>query len=305
MAEVELILVSLLVAVVVLSAAARAVNIPYPIVLVVGGLAMGLLPGLPEVELDPELVLVLFLPPLLYSGAFFADLRSLRADLRTISINAIGLVLATTVAVAVVAHEVVDGLPWAAAFALGAMVAPTDPVAATAIARRLAVPRRIINNLEGESLLNDGTALVAYRTAVVAVGGSFSLLDASLDFLLTAAGGILVGLAVSWLIVAVRRRIDDALIETTISLLSGYAGYVAAEQIGCSGVLAAVTVGIYVGWRAPVIASPSQRLTGFAVWDMLMFLLNALLFVLIGLQLPFVVEGLSDQPPATLLGQAL
>jgi monovalent cation/hydrogen antiporter len=304
-AELELILVSLLVAVAVLSALARAVNIPYPIVLVLGGLAMGFFPGVEEIELEPDLVLLVFLPPLLYGAAFFADLRSLRADLRTISINAIGLVLATTVAVAVVAHEIVDGLPWAAAFALGAIVAPTDPVAATAIARRLAVPRRIINNLEGESLLNDGTALVAYRTAVVAVGGTFSLLDASLDFLLTAAGGILVGLAVSWLIVAVRRRIDDALIETTISLLSGYAGYVAAEQIGCSGVLAAVTVGIYVGWRAPVIASPSQRLTGFAVWDMLMFLLNALLFVLIGLQLPFVVEGLSDQPPATLLGQAL
>jgi len=305
MAEVELILVSLLVAVVVLSAAARAVNIPYPIVLVVGGLAMGLLPGLPEVELEPELVLVLFLPPLLYSGAFFADLRSLRADLRAISMLAIGLVLATTVAVAVVAHAVVDGLPWAAAFALGAIVAPTDPLAATAIARRQAVPRRLISIIEGESLLNDGTALVAYRVAVTAVGGTFSLLDATVDFVLTASGGILIGLAAGWLVVAVRRRIEDPLVETTISLLSGYAGYVPAEQAGCSGVLAAVTVGIYVGWRAPVIASPAQRLTGFAVWELLTFLLNALLFVLVGLQLPFILEGLSDQPAGTLLGQAV
>src|SRR5687768_13492592 len=154
---------------------------------------MGFIPGLPEVELEPELVLLVFLPPLLYGGAFFADLRSLRADLRSISMLAIGLVLATMVAVAVVAHAVVDGLPWAAAFALGAIVAPTDPVAATAIARRLAVPRRIINNLEGESLLNDGTALVAYRTAVVAVGGTFSLLDATREFVLAAGGGILIG----------------------------------------------------------------------------------------------------------------
>jgi Na+/H+ antiporter len=304
MADIEFILVSLLVAVVVLSAAARAVNIPYPIVLVIGGLGMGLIPGLPEIRLEPELVLVLFLPPLLYGGAFFADLRSLRSDLRGISLMAIGLVLATTVAVAVAAHAVVDGLPWAAAFALGAIVAPTDPVAASAIARRLAVPRRIINALEGESLLNDGTALVAYRVAVTAVGGTFSLLDASVDFVLTATGGVLVGLAAGWLISAVRRRIDDPLVETTISLLSGYAGYVPAEQLGCSGVLAAVTVGIYVGWHAPVIASPAQRLTGFAVWELLTFLLNALLFVLIGLQLPFILEGLSEEPVGTLLGQA-
>ena len=305
MGDVETILVSLLVAVVVLSAAARAVNIPYPIVLVIGGLAMGFIPGLPPVELEPDLVLVIFLPPLLYSGAFFADLHALKTDLRSISMLAIGLVLATTVAVAVAAHAVVEGLPWAAAFALGAIVAPTDPVAATTIARRLSVPRRIVNIIEGESLLNDGTALVAYRAAVTAVGGAFSLFDASVEFVLTATGGILVGLAAGWVIAAVRRRIEDPLVETTISLLSGYAGYIPAEQLGCSGVLAAVTVGVYLGWRAPSIASPAQRLTGFAVWEMLTFLLNALLFVLIGLQLPFILEGLSDQPPATLIGQAL
>jgi CPA1 family monovalent cation:H+ antiporter len=303
-ADVEFILVSLLAAVVVLSAAARAVHIPYPIVLVIGGLAMGLIPGLPRIELDPDLVLLAFLPPLLYGAAFFADLRSLRTEMRSISLMAIGLVLATTVAVAVVAHAVVDGLPWPAAFALGAIVAPTDPVAATTIARRLGVPRRIINALEGESLLNDGTALVAYRVAVTAVGGSFSLTDAGAEFVLSATGGVLVGLVAGWLIAAVRRRIEDPLVETTMSLLTAYAAYVPAEQLGCSGVLAVVTVGIYIGWRAPAIASPAQRLTGFAVWELLTFMLNALLFVLIGLQLPFILDGLSDQPLGMLLGQA-
>ena len=188
MHDVELVLVSLLVAVAGLASAARAANIPYPIVLVVGGLALGFVPGLPDVELEPELVLVIFLPPLLYSAAFFANLHELRRDLRTISLLAIGLVLATMCTVAVVAHELVDGLPWAAAFALGAIVAPTDPVAATAVARRLGVPRRIVSIIEGESLVNDGTALVAYRVAVgAAVGGSFSLLEAGFEFV---AGGL-------------------------------------------------------------------------------------------------------------------
>src|SRR5687768_10677316 len=168
MGEVEAILVSLLVAVAVLAATARAVNVPYPIVLVVGGLVLGFVPGLPEVELAPELVLVIFLPPLLYSAAFFANLHDLRRDARAISLLAIGLVLATMCVVAVVAHAMVDGLPWGAAFALGAIVAPTDPVAATAVARRMAIPRRIVSIIEGESLVNDGTALVAYRFAVAA-----------------------------------------------------------------------------------------------------------------------------------------
>src|ERR671914_691101 len=179
MHEVELVLVSLLVAVAGLAAAARAVDVPYPIVLVVGGLALGFVPGLPEAELEPELVLVVFLPPLLYSAAFFANLHDLRRDVRAISMLAVGLVLATMCTVAAVAHALVDGLPWAAAFALGAIVAPTDPIAATAVARRLAVPRRVVTIVEGESLINDGTALVAYRVAVTAaIGGSFSLLDA-------------------------------------------------------------------------------------------------------------------------------
>jgi len=303
--DVELVLVSLLVAVAGLAAAARAANIPYPIVLVVGGLVLGFVPGMPDAELAPELVLVLFLPPLLYSAAFFANLSDLRRDMRAISLLAIGLVLATTCAVACVAHELIDGLSWAAAFTLGAIVAPTDPLAATAIARRQRAPRRIVSIIEGESLINDGTALVAYKVAAAAaVGGGFSILDAGLEFVLDATGGILLGLAVGALIAEIRRRLDDIPVEITISLLSGYAAYLPAEQIGVSGVLAAVTTGVVVGWKAPRISTSSMRLQGFAVWETLVFLLNALLFVLIGLQLPLIIDGLAGEPALTLVGQA-
>jgi Na+/H+ antiporter len=302
--EVELVLISLLVAVAGLATAARLANIPYPIVLVVGGLALGFVPGLPTIELQPELVLVIFLPPLLYSAAFFANLRELKADARAISMSAIVLVLATTCAVAVVAHAVVEDLPWAAAFALGAIVAPTDPLAATTIARRLHVPRRVVSLIEGESLINDGTALVAYKFAVAAVGGSFSLWEAGLQFVWSASGGVLIGLAVGWVVSEIRRVLDDIPVEITISLLSGYAGYLPAERLGASGVLAAVTVGIVVGWRAPLISSASMRLQGYAVWETLVFLVNALLFVLIGLQLPLILDELSGHPPATLLADA-
>src|SRR5918995_1682616 len=302
---VELVLISLLVAVSVLSAASRSIGVPYPIVLVLGGLVMGFIPGIPEVELDPELVLVIFLPPLLYSAAFFASLRDLRYDIRSISLLAIGLVLVTACAVAVVSHALIEGLPWAAAFALGAIVAPTDPLAAIEIGRRLNLPRRISTILEGESLINDGTALVIYRVAVGAVGGTFSLAEAGMDFVLGAVGGIAIGLAVGWVIAEIRKRLDDPPVEVTISLLTGYAAYVPAERVGASGVLAAVTIGIYIGWRAPEISSARQRVAGYSMWTILTFLLNALLFVLIGLQLPLILEGLEDEPIGELVGIAL
>src|SRR5215218_8807901 len=272
--------------------------------LVLGGLVMGFVPGIPEVELEPELVLVIFLPPLLYSAAFFASLRDLRYDLRSISSMAIGLVIATACAVAVVAHALIDGLPWAAAFALGAIVAPTDPLAAIEIGRRLGLPRRLSTVIEGESLINDGTALVIYRVAVGAVAGSFSLAEAGLKFVAGAAGGVAIGLAVGWVIAEIRRRLDDPPIEVTISILTGYAAYVPAERAGASGVLAAVTVGIYIGWRAPDISNARQRVAGYSMWTILTFLLNALLFVLIGLQLPLILEGLEDEPLGELIGTA-
>ena len=173
------------------------------------------------------------------------------------------------------------------AFALGAIVSPTDPVAATAIMRRVGAPRRMVNVLEGESLVNDATALVAYRVAVAAaVGGSFSAADAGLEFLGAAAGGIAIGLAVGFVIAEIRKRVDDVNTELTISLFTAYAAFIPADQLGLSGVLAAVTAGIYLGWRAPEIASPESRMQGFALWEILIFLLNATLFILIGLQLP-------------------
>jgi Na+/H+ antiporter len=302
--DVELILIALFVAVAVLNVAANRLGIPYPIVLVLGGIALAGVPGVPEVELDPDLVLVIFLPPLLYSAAFFSDLRSLRSNVRPLSLTAIGLVLLTTAGVAVLAHEVV-GMPWAVAFALGAIVSPTDPVAATAIMRRVGAPRRIVNIVEGESLFNDASALVAYRVAVAAaIGGSFSLLDASLEFVGAAMGGVALGLAVAYVIGEIRRRLDDPVTEITISLFTGYAAFIPAEELHVSGVLAAVSAGIYLGWRAPELISPATRLQAFGTWEVLTFLLNATLFVLIGLQLPVVLDGLSGHSTAEAVAYA-
>ena len=305
MHEIEPLLLALILAVAGLSILARLVDVPYPILLVLGGLALGFVPGMPDVELPPELVLVAFLPPLLYWSGFFASPRDLRADARAIASAAVGLVLATTAAVAVVAHAVVDTMGWPEAFALGAIVSPTDPLAATAIARRLGVPRRLITVLEGESLVNDATALVAYRVAVAAaVTGTFVAWKAGLHFVVGAAGGVAVGLAAGWLVAEVRRRLDDPVVEIVISVATGYAAYLPAEQLGVSGVLAAVTAGIYVGWRAPLLASPSTRLLGFSFWEVLVYLANAVLFILVGLQLHPILTGLGDTAAAVLAGQA-
>jgi monovalent cation/hydrogen antiporter len=300
----EIFIAVLFVSVAGLNALARWFSVPYPIPLVLGGLVLGLVPGIPDIELEPDLVLVIFLPPLLYAAAFFSDLRALRTNLRPISMLSIGLVLATIGTVAVLGHEVI-GLTWPMAFALGAIVAPTDPVAATAIMRRLGAPRRIVNVIEGESLVNDATALVAYRVAVAAaVGGSFSALDAGLEFIGAAAGGVAVGLAVGFVVAEIRRRLDDIPTELTISLLTAYAAFVPAEELGLSGVLAAVTSGIYLGWHAPELASAQMRLQGFAVWEILTFLLNATLFILIGLQLPVIVDGLEGRGAGEIVGYA-
>lgn len=305
MHETELLILGLCVAIPALSVIARLLDIPYPIVLVLGAIPVGFLPGVPDVELDPELVLVIFLPPLLYVAAFFSDLRALRADARALTLTSIGLVLFTVCAVAVVGHELI-GLPWAIAFALGAIVSPTDPVAATAITRQLRAPRRLVNLIEGESLVNDSSALIALRVAsAAAVGGSFSLFDATVDFLAAVAGGIAIGLIVGAAIAEVRRRLDDVPVEITISVFSGFAAYLPAEQLGVSGVLAAVTTGIYLGWLAPQISTAQMRLQGFAVWELIVFLLNALLFVLIGLQLPGILDAVAEIDVATLAGYAM
>src|SRR5215208_8530314 len=211
MDDIELVVLFLLVTVAALTALARVTRVPYPILLVIGGSLVGFAPGVPDLQLDPDLVLLIFLPPLLFNAAYTSSLRELRADLRAIALTSIGLVLLTTCSVAVVAHAAIGGLPWAAAFALGAIVSPTDPLAATAITRRLGVPRRIVTVLEGESLVNDATALVAYRLAVAAVvAGSFTLWEAGLRFVVGAVGGVVIGLAVGWLFAEARRRIEDS-----------------------------------------------------------------------------------------------
>jgi monovalent cation/hydrogen antiporter len=293
-AEDSVVLLGLLVAGAALLAIAQVVRVPYPILLVLGGLALGFVPGMPTIELSPDLVLVAFLPPLLYGAAFFTPLRELRANAGSISTLAVGLVLATTVAVAVVAHAVIPELTWPTAFVLGAIVSPTDPTAATAIAQRLGLPRRLIAIIEGESLVNDGTALVVYRVAVVAVvTGSFSLASASASFVLNVIGGILVGLAAGIVIRQVRRRLNNPPVEITISILSGYFAYLPAHALDVSGVLAAVTVGVYMGWYTPELTTSQTRLQGQAVWEIVFLGLNAVLFALVGLQLPAILDELS------------
>jgi CPA1 family monovalent cation:H+ antiporter len=295
----------LLGAVAAMLAVAPALRIPYPILLVLGGLAIGVIPGMPNVELEPELIFFGVLPPLLYGAAFFTSLRDLRATVRPIGLLAVGLVVMTTVGVAVVAHEVVDGLTWPSAFVLGAIVSPTDPIAATAIARRLGVPRKLVTIVEGESLVNDGTGLVLYRVAVAAVvTGSFSALYTGGLFVVSALGGVAVGLIVGWIVRRARRRLDNPPAEITISLLTGYFAFIPAELLGVSAVLAAVTAGIYLGWHTPELTTPQVRLQGVAVWEIVQYLLNALLFVLVGLQLPVVVDALGAIPGTRLLGYA-
>ncbi len=305
MHNVEIVIAGLLVAVAGLSALARLLSVPYPIVLVIGGAAVGFLPGIPSVRLDPNVVLVVFLPPLLYGAAFFANLGDIRRNLRTVTLNSVGLVLATMVLVALVAHELVSGMTWAAAFTLGAIVSPTDPLAGATIMRRLDFPRRLISAIEGEGLFNDATALVAYKVAIAAVvSGTFSLADAGLKFVAGAAGGIAIGLAVGWLIAQLRARTADAQTSITISLFSGYAAFIPADAIGASGVLAAVTTGIYMGIRGPSIVPARIRLQGFFFWEMLDYLLNASLFVLVGLQLRGVINRIDGHSGWTFAGWA-
>jgi Na+/H+ antiporter len=270
--------------------------IPYPIVLVVGGLAIGLVPALPDVELAPEVVFLVFLPPLLYAAGYRASPRELKAEIRPLGYLAIGLVLATMVAVAVVAHELVPGLSWEAAFVLGAVVAPTDPVSAAATFTRIPVPERVSLLVEGEAMLNDATALVAFRLAVAAaVSGTFDPGEAAVDFVLSAAGGIAIGLAAGWLAVRILRLQADTALTIFLTVGAAYGGYIAGEEAGVSGVLATVTSGLYLGWFAHIAFDADTRLTAIGFWQVLVFGLNAMLFTLLGLQLPGLVDGLRGE----------
>ena len=290
---VELVL-SLLLLVALLTVLSRRIGIPYPILMVIGGLLLGLVPGLPRIELAPEIVFLVFLPPILFSAAYFTSLRELRANARPIGLLAFGLVLATTGAVALVTHALAPDIGWPAAFVLGAIVSPPDAVAATAIAQRLGLPHRVVTILEGESLVNDSTALVAYRLAVVAAAtGLFSLGEAALSFLVVSVGGVIIGLVVGWALIQVEKRLNDPPVEVLVSLLGPFAAWLPAETLQVSGVLAVVTAGIVLGRAAPRIMSSDTRVLGSGVWQMMIFTLNGLVFILIGLQLPRILDEAS------------
>ncbi|MCA1729191.1 MAG: Na+/H+ antiporter [Actinobacteria bacterium] len=305
-------ILGLLLAVAVLATLASRLGVPYPILLVLGGLVLGFVPGLPQVELEPDLVFLIFLPPLLYVSSLLTSWRDFRANLRPISLLAVGLVIFTTCIVSVVAHAAVEGLTWAAAFTLGAIVSPTDAIAATAVAQRLGVPRRIVIVLEGESLVNDATGIVAYRIAAAAVtAGVFSIWEAGLNFVVGSIGGVMIGLAVGWAVLWMRRRVSqNPSVQNTISLLTPFLAYLPAEElhiniatgleIRFSGVLAVVAAGLYLGRRTPNVITSGTRLQGYAVWELVTFLLNGLIFILIGLQLQNIAEGLSGYSTAEL-----
>jgi CPA1 family monovalent cation:H+ antiporter len=298
------VLVFLLVAVAVLAAVALRHDVPYPIVLVVGGLALGFVPWLPSPELEPDVIFFVFLPPLLYAAAFQASAYELRANALPIGLLAIGLVLVTVVVVAVVSHHLL-GLAWPLAFVLGAVLGPTDPIAANAVLARLGAPPRIRTILEGESLVNDGTGLTAYSLAIAAIGTTVTASDVVLDFAVKAAGGIAIGLAAGWLFGRLRGATREPSIDLVLSILTPFVAYVPAERIHVSGVLAVVTAGVVIGSRSQELAEAGARLRTLAFWQSADFLLNSLLFLLIGLQLVDLVDEVADRELVDIAGEAL
>lgn len=305
MRTVELV-IGLLAVIAVLGVLAERARLPYPAILVLAGIALGVIPGIPTVRLDPRLVLFGFIPLLVYAAAFRAAGYDLRSHAIQIASLATGLVLLTVISAGAVGH-LAGGIPWAAAFVLGALAAPTDPVSATAVIGEVGAPEEIVTVLEGESLINDGTGLAVFAVAVEAVSGGYSPGHGVLKFIEISAGGIAVGLAVGWISVRLRRPLDAAAIEIVLGLLAAFGSYTAAQAAGFSGVLAAVTAGLYVGRHAQDISSPQTRLRMDPVWDSVTFVLESVLFLLIGLQLPSIVNGIPQGQIATaaLTGAAL
>src|SRR2546430_6112412 len=289
-AETIVLLLGLVAALVVI---AQKITLPYPVVLVLAGLALSFVPRLPEVKLNPDVVFYFFLPPLIYPAALYTSWRDFRLNLRPILLLAIVLVVLTMTVIAALFHYL-TGLPWAVGFVFGALISPPDAVAALSITQNLRVPRKIIVILEGESLVNDATSFISFRFAVAAVlTGSFSLGEASVQVLLVAAGGVAVGLAIGWLATRVQKRPDDPPVQTMLSLLTPYVAYFCGEMLHVSGILAVVIAGIYYGWRVPRVLSGRMRLQAIPVWQMVTFILNGILFMLIGLQLPQVIHALA------------
>lgn len=291
MKEIEIVF-GLLVVVTALAAIAGKVKIPYPILLVLVGALIGFIPFLPNYELNPDIVFLVFLPPILYSAAWYTSWRDFKEELRPISLLAIGLTLATTTVVGYIAYWLIDGISLPLAFVIGAIVSPPDTVAATSITLGLNLPKKVITILEGESLINDAIGLVAYRFAVASVvTGSFSFVNATSSFFLVSLGGIFIGFIFGFFVSRLHKWLfNNPAIETAITILTPFIVYLTAENIHVSGVLAVVTTGLFLTWRAPELFSPQTRLQAVATWDIIIFLLNGFIFLLIGLQLPTIME---------------
>jgi Na+/H+ antiporter len=271
-------------------------SIPYPIVLVLGGLAIGFIPGGPNLELQPDIVFLVFLPPILQSAGYWASPRELRAELIPLTWLVLGLSLATMVVVAVVAQTVIPSINWAEAFVLGAIVAPTDPVSAIATFERVGISDRVATLVEGESMINDAVALVSYKVALSAlVSGAFTAGTVFDDLIVSVLGGVAIGVALAWIAERAIRRLDDPPLVILITVLLAYASFALADGIGASGVLAAVSAGLYSGWRSHEVFDADTRLNAQAFWRVLIFALNAILFVLVGLQFPEVLRRVGEQ----------
>jgi Na+/H+ antiporter len=290
-----------------LTAIANKRKLPYPVLLVVAGLIIGVVPQLPNLALDPDVVFVIILPPLLYDAASKTSWHEFRTSIRPISALAITLVFFTTMAVAVTAHFLIPGFSWPLAFVLGAVVSPPDAVAASGIIKGLGLNQKVITILEGESLVNDASALIAYRYAVTAVTtGAFVFWKAGLQFLIVAGVGILIGVIVGSLFVLAHKKIENnPLVETSLTLLAPFVSYLAAEQFHMSGVLAVVCTGLVISWRSPEVFSYQARMRARVVWDTMIFLLQGFVFILIGLQLPFIIKNLDGYSFAQMLGFGL
>jgi monovalent cation/hydrogen antiporter len=288
------ILVFLLIVIAAVAVAAARLKLPPAILLVITGVVLALIPGLPTVELAPELVLLLVLPPVIFSSAVAMSWREFRYNLRPISLLAVGCVLFTTIATAAITHWLL-GLSWPVGFVLGAIVSPPDAVAPLSIARRLQLPKRIVVILEGEGLANDATALILYRFAIVAVSmGSFSFGQAATTFVAIVAGELLWGIGVGWVVLRLRRWVRDPRIEITLSILTPFLAYWPPEQLGGSGVLATVTTGLYISWNGLRLISAATRLQGIFFWDFFIYLIEGMVFLITGLQARALIAEIRD-----------
>ena len=297
--------IGLLIGIVVIATIADRLRIPYPILLVIAGIGVALIPTQHRVELQPELVLLVFLPPLIYDASLDTSAREVRSQIRPILFLAVGLVVATMTVVAVVIHSMVQDMSWAVAFALGAIVSPPDSVAATQIAGKLGLPRRLVTILGGEGMMNDATALTAYQVAVAAVGSAFTVADVAWKFSFAVVAGVGIGLAVGWLGARVLRFTETPVIENTVLLILPFAAYLPADKLGASGVLAVVAAGLYFGRYGSSSLTAGARLQQREIWDLVVFLLTGMSFLLVGLELRPILDSLTNRESGSLALEAL